>query len=363
MEITPQQLRDLDIPESFRGYNRDEVNDLLERAAETIDNQTRQIMVLKDRVGSAVADVGRSRDNDDILQRTLIMAQRAADDAVATANMEAESIRTSATAEAQAMLERSRAELQRLNDEERNRIQAEVLELASRRDVLLRDVASLEAWDGDYRERLIRQIESDLNAARQRPAVRAQQTPEMHAVKLDDLDTSQRSASTVQFEQRAATAVAAAMAPIDTGNSTARLPMIVGNEVEAAPLVGSATAVEAQPVEALLERSPVTSPAESPAVSQAAMPATLPDGAASERATSVRSSYLDEVLAAPVARVTPDIDLRSAEADRANLDDDAFFATLRDAVADDAPLGPSDHSEELVDEPDPSFREMFRRRR
>ena len=359
MEITPQQLRDLDIPESFRGYNRDEVNDLLERAAETIDNQTRQIMVLKDRVGSAVADVGRSRDNDDILQRTLIMAQRAADDAVATANMEAESIRTSATAQAQAMLERSRAELQRLNDEERNRIQAEVLELASRRDVLLRDVANLEAWDGDYRERLIRQIESDLNAARQRPAVRAQHTPEMHAVKLDDLDTSQRTASTAQFEQRAATAVAAAMAPIDTDNSTARLPMIVGNEVEAAPLVGSATAVEAQPVEALLERSPV----KSLAVSPAAMPATLPDGEASQRATSVRSSYLDEVLAAPVARVTPDIDLRSAEADRANLDDDAFFATLRDAVADDAPLGPSDHSEELVDEPDPSFREMFRRRR
>ena len=212
-------------------------------------------------------------------------------------------------------------------------------------------------------ERLIRQIESDLNAARQRPAVRAQHTPEMHAVKLDDLDTSQRTASTAQFEQRAATAVAAAMVPIDTDNSTARLPMIVGNEVEAAPLVGSATAVEAQPVEALLERSPVKSLAESPAVSQAAMPATLPDGEASQRATSVRSSYLDEVLAAPVARVTPDIDLRSAEADRANLDDDAFFATLRDAVADDAPLGPSDHSEELVDEPDPSFREMFRRRR
>ena len=31
MEITPRELRDVEIAEAFRGYNREVVNDLLER--------------------------------------------------------------------------------------------------------------------------------------------------------------------------------------------------------------------------------------------------------------------------------------------------------------------------------------------
>ncbi len=362
MEITPQQLRDLDIPESFRGYNRDEVNDLLERAAETIDSLNRQNLVLKERVGSAVADFGRSRDNDDILQRTLIMAQRAADDAVAAANLEADAIRTNAADEAQAMLARSLNELQRLTDEERGRIQTEVVELAARRDALVADVAQLEAWDADYRERLVRQIESDLQAARQRPSVRAQAAPELHNVQTDDLLSSPTTMDTTQFEQRAVQAVAVAMAPNDSF-ATAQLPIIEDNDVNPRPLVGSAIASHAnvEPVEALLQRPVAEDPVvQAPATAPALAPIPAP---VAERAGSDRPSYLDEVLSAPVARVSPDIDLRSAEADRANLDDDAFFATLRDAVADDAPLGPGDQGGEFSEEPDPSFREMFRRRR
>ena len=89
MDVTPHELRDLDIADAFRGYNRDEVNDLLERAAATIETQSEKIRILTERVGSAVAETGRTRDNDDILQRTLILAQRAADDAVNSANDEA----------------------------------------------------------------------------------------------------------------------------------------------------------------------------------------------------------------------------------------------------------------------------------
>ena len=37
MEITPRELRDAEIAEAFRGYNREVVNDLLERAAASID--------------------------------------------------------------------------------------------------------------------------------------------------------------------------------------------------------------------------------------------------------------------------------------------------------------------------------------
>ncbi len=49
------------------------------------------------------------------------------------------------------------------------------------------------------------------------------------------------------------------------------------------------------------------------------------------------------------------------------LDDDAFFATLREAVRDDAPLGPRDDEEDddvYDDDNDPEPRKRgFRRRR
>ena len=37
MEITARELRDVEIAEAFRGYNREVVNDLLERAAATVE--------------------------------------------------------------------------------------------------------------------------------------------------------------------------------------------------------------------------------------------------------------------------------------------------------------------------------------
>ena len=37
MEITPRELRNIEIHSEIRGYSRDEVNDLLERAAAAIE--------------------------------------------------------------------------------------------------------------------------------------------------------------------------------------------------------------------------------------------------------------------------------------------------------------------------------------
>ena len=40
MDVTPRELRDIEIREAFRGYHRDEVDELLERAAATIEDLT-----------------------------------------------------------------------------------------------------------------------------------------------------------------------------------------------------------------------------------------------------------------------------------------------------------------------------------
>jgi len=79
---------------------------------------------------------------------------------------------------------------------------------------------------------------------------------------------------------------------------------------------------------------------------------------------------LPERETAPVAAAPP-IDLSAGDAADADvLDDDAFFATLRDAVHDDAPLGPRDDnditdSHQFFDQDADrgSFRDVFKRRR
>ena len=378
MDVTPHELRDLEITDAFRGYNRDEVNDLLARAATTIEDQAETIRILTERVGSAVAETGRTRDNDDILQRTLLLAQRAADDAVREANETAQATISRANAEAEELLEGAREELRELHNVERARLEREILDLAARRDVLIDDVQSLEAWDDEYRQRLVNQIESDLSAAKRRPEVRAAVQPTLGQVDLADLGGSASQGSRPHASVTATIETPTQDVPVvsDADGWDALTPVVVEASVSKAsvepapegiarPLVGSASTatpasltsddVDAEPVDAILER---------PTRASRRTTRTPAEPVEAIAASETRSSYLDEVLSAPAPRHAPDIDLRSAEADRATLDDDAFFATLRDAVRDDAPLGPSTAELAAVqDDRDPSFREMFKRRR
>jgi hypothetical protein len=76
---------------------------------------------------------------------------------------------------------------------------------------------------------------------------------------------------------------------------------------------------------------------------------------------------------APAAAASPQpIDLLGNDGVDADvLDDDAFFATLRDAVHDEAPLGPRDENDDITgdhrffdqDADRGGFRDVFRRRR
>jgi hypothetical protein len=60
----------------------------------------------------------------------------------------------------------------------------------------------------------------------------------------------------------------------------------------------------------------------------------------------------------------PDVPLEANAVDTDSLDDDAFFASLREAVRDDAPLGPrEDEQAAFFDSGSEQDRRRFRRRR
>src|SRR6516165_10129661 len=103
MDVTPQELRGSEIKEAFRGYHRDEVDDLLERAAVTIESLDHQIEELSAR--PAESQLGQvSREDADTIQRTLLLAQRAADDAIAEAQARARQITDESEAKAAALV-------------------------------------------------------------------------------------------------------------------------------------------------------------------------------------------------------------------------------------------------------------------
>src|SRR5579864_1989347 len=85
----PRELRDVEIREGWRGYHRDDVNELLERAAATLEAANERIQQMNERLTTVQSETGHTRETEDILHRTLLLAQRAADEAVGEATAKA----------------------------------------------------------------------------------------------------------------------------------------------------------------------------------------------------------------------------------------------------------------------------------
>ena len=157
MEITAQELRGSEVKEAFRGYHREEVDVLLERAAATIEELTEQLQRPR-----AVAVSPVSRNDAETIQRTLILAQRAADNAMAEAEEKARVLVEESESKAHALVSDAEANARRIHDEETRQHEAELAALLARRDRLQADAHALEVYANDYRDRVRAAIEADL---------------------------------------------------------------------------------------------------------------------------------------------------------------------------------------------------------
>ena len=372
MDVTPQELRGTEIKEAFRGFNRDEVDDLLERAAVTIEGLTRNVQDLEAQLATKPAVVAAapataerplpsSRDDADMLQRTLVLAQRAADETVADAQAQARQLLEESEARAHALVSEAETNARRIAESEHRRLEDEINDLARRRDVLAANADALEQYVSGYRERVRAAIEADLDGiSRDRidpPAPRPElQDVELPPTRLDRPDRSEpaeepvgasRPAEPVRRESEwpppANAATAAAFAAAST-------PAPSALRVEEPPLPSSSW---------LSDVDFSTSEPEAPAA-----PAPW------ERATAEHQPFAADAPAeavAPVPAPAPveavaGVGVSGADDLGDDLDDDAFFASLREAVRDDAPLGPREEPDPFFEEPHEERRSRFRRR-
>jgi cell division septum initiation protein DivIVA len=332
VDVSPRELRDTDIREGFRGYHRDDVDELLERAASTIEGLTERVRQATERLSSAEGSSGRNRETEEMLQRTLILAQKTADEAIAEAQERSRALLEESESRARSLVNDAEATARRIAESERQRLESELVDLASRRDALTSDVDALEKYESEYRSRLRNAIESELDSLGKFSGQHGER-PSLHEVE-------------VPRPREAA------------GNSGGRAPSQPTVEL------GTVEPFPKPPADKSSDKPSPSGPPDAPpgragpGRGPTPAPAPEPDPTASEPAP-----------APPAPHVTPSPELADfVPADEPLepevLDDDAFFATLREAVRDDAPLGPRDeHSDDLYDDDSGEPKRRFRRRR
>lgn len=208
MDISPQRVRSAEFATVKRGLDPDEVRAFLNEVANELERAQNQSTAMEARARAAVArlqeisestpaagsvvtpapteplaaePISASVDQAETISRTLLLAQRTADNAIAEARVEATRLRDEADDEAQRAIESSQEAAQRLIDEardearrtgeaERVRVEAEVNALLARRDFLESDVDHLQTFLVDERTRLRDAAASILDVADRVPA-------------------------------------------------------------------------------------------------------------------------------------------------------------------------------------------------
>ena len=182
MALTPIEVENTQFKVAFRGYAIDEVDAFLDRV------QSELARLLSERSTTApaphAAPAAAGTEGQEAALRTLLLAQRTADEAVAEARAEAEQIRTaardeagstltsareeaeatrtSAREEAERLLATSRAEAAGLDEQIAQRLEAALGDLDRRRQRLEADIEELRAFEREYRTRLRAYIEGQL---------------------------------------------------------------------------------------------------------------------------------------------------------------------------------------------------------
>src|SRR3954447_10706286 len=159
MDVTPQVINEVEFHQKMRGYDPDEVDDFLERVAVAVSQLQERINEADDRARAAerrateAAETVRDApareeapevDETETIKRTLILAQKTADAAVAEAQAEAKQIIDSARDQARQLAFQIESAARKEADDTRQLLVAEVATLEEARDGIKADHGILE---------------------------------------------------------------------------------------------------------------------------------------------------------------------------------------------------------------------------
>jgi len=190
MDVTPHDLRNAELREAFRGYRPDEVEELLERAAITLERLHERNRVLQERLNQVENEASSGREMESVLRQTLLLAQRTADETVTSAHERARQLLEESEDRALKLTTEAEEQARTTGEAQRQKYEAIVAELAARREMLTLDIDALERVQADYRGRLRAVLEKELEDLDRRPLLTAPVRPELAEIDLDSVEVA-----------------------------------------------------------------------------------------------------------------------------------------------------------------------------
>jgi cell division initiation protein len=235
MDVTPHDLRNAELREAFRGYRPDEVEELLERAAVTLERMHERNRLLQERLAQVEQEASGGKEMESVLRQTLLLAQRTADETVTTAHERARQLLEEAEDRALTLTTEAEQQARSAGEAQRRKYETIVAELSTRREFLTVDINALERVQVDYRSRLRAMLQNELEDLERRPELPAPVRPELHEIDLGAVEDA--AAPVASKETKNGTAAPAGGTPGDSdgGPPTEALVIIDEEMAESGP--------------------------------------------------------------------------------------------------------------------------------
>jgi cell division initiation protein len=117
MTLTPVEIRHVRLGRGFRGYRRAATDRLLEEIVDSFEEVWRERAELQDQNERLESDIARYRDLETLLRKTLVSAERSAEELGEHARREADVVLAEARAEARKITQQAQSERDHLRAE------------------------------------------------------------------------------------------------------------------------------------------------------------------------------------------------------------------------------------------------------
>jgi cell division initiation protein len=164
MELSARDIHEKQFHDAWRGYNQEEVDDFLDRVAEAFDLMSRENAAIHRRVGELEQALTTSRETEEMLKKTLVSAQQAAEEAIAKAKEKAAALVADAEERSARANEETRQRLSSVDAEIRRKILEADREHTARKRELDASIDRLRTFESELKRRLQTFLEQQTHA-------------------------------------------------------------------------------------------------------------------------------------------------------------------------------------------------------
>jgi cell division initiation protein len=154
MELSAREIHNKQFHDQWRGYNQEEVDDFLDRVAEVLDRTERENAMMRQRVRELEQAVSSSREAEEMLKKTLLTAQQAAEEAIGKAKAKAEQLITEAEERAKEARRESEERVAAAEVDARRKTMDAERDFAQKKRDLDANLERLRAYETELKQRL-----------------------------------------------------------------------------------------------------------------------------------------------------------------------------------------------------------------